>query len=323
MRNGIEVIAPDALPCLRGEWQELWARVPDASPFAHPAWLLPWAEVYAPGRCWAATHRDGGDLNAIVAGFVWDSALRLAGTGPSDHATALIARQSPALADELLAALADGACHSFARIDLQQLPGESPLGGTADGEPCLVLPLAGEDGMARVSKKTRSNWRYSVRRLEREGAVVELVAAEDAADAARDLERLHAMRWREEGEEGVLADDLAARHLRVAIAELARDGLLRMHRLRRGKESVAILFAMRGGRSTCFYLSGFDPAWSKLSPGNALVGAAIARAAAEGCTEFDFLRGKEDYKYRWGATERPTRRRVEPMPARRFAAFSA
>jgi CelD/BcsL family acetyltransferase involved in cellulose biosynthesis len=27
---------------LRAEWEALWASIPDATPFQHPAWLLPW-----------------------------------------------------------------------------------------------------------------------------------------------------------------------------------------------------------------------------------------------------------------------------------------
>ena len=43
---------------------------------------------------------------------------------------------------------------------------------------------------------------------------------------------------------------------------LASAGLLRLHRLRLGQETVAVLLAMHGDRRTCFYLSGFDPAFA-------------------------------------------------------------
>jgi CelD/BcsL family acetyltransferase involved in cellulose biosynthesis len=36
-----------------------------------------------------------------------------------------------------------------------------------------------------------------------------------------------------------------------------------------------------------------------------LIGEAIAMAAAEGAASFDFLRGAEPYKYRWGAIDQP------------------
>jgi CelD/BcsL family acetyltransferase involved in cellulose biosynthesis len=43
-----------------------------------------------------------------------------------------------------------------------------------------------------------------------------------------------------------------------------------------------------------------------------LVGAALEHVARDGAREVDFLRGAEDYKYRWGAIDRVQHRiRVE------------
>jgi CelD/BcsL family acetyltransferase involved in cellulose biosynthesis len=53
------------------------------------------------------------------------------------------------------------------------------------------------------------------------------------------------------------------------------------------------------------YIGGFDPRWSALSPGTLLLGHAIEQATAEGAAAFDFLRGAEAYKYRWGAIDEP------------------
>jgi CelD/BcsL family acetyltransferase involved in cellulose biosynthesis len=54
-----------------------------------------------------------------------------------------------------------------------------------------------------------------------------------------------------------------------------------------------------------YYLGGFDPAWDRFSPGSLLIQYALefAREAGDSC--FDFLRGAEPYKYRWGAVDRP------------------
>jgi CelD/BcsL family acetyltransferase involved in cellulose biosynthesis len=63
-----------------------------------------------------------------------------------------------------------------------------------------------------------------------------------------------------------------------------------------------------------YYIGGFDPDHEALGLGTVLVGHAIAEAEAEGCCSFDFLRGQESYKYRWGAVDRPSyaRRLVPP-----------
>jgi CelD/BcsL family acetyltransferase involved in cellulose biosynthesis len=58
-----------------------------------------------------------------------------------------------------------------------------------------------------------------------------------------------------------------------------------------------------------FYIGGFDPDRAALSPGALLLGHAIEAAVREGAVAFDFLRGREAYKLRWGARDTHTHRR--------------
>lgn len=58
------------------------------------------------------------------------------------------------------------------------------------------------------------------------------------------------------------------------------------------------------------YPRGFDPALEQLSVGSLLVAEALAMAVSEGRRTFDFLRGGEPHKYRWGAVDHPTFRRL-------------
>ena len=306
----IEIVPPERLRGLGAEWAALWEAASGASPFLHPAWLLAWEAVYAPGRTWAAALRIGGALAALLPVFAWRGALLLAGTGPSDHG-GLLARGEAA---SLLGAVARcGAAGS--KIDLQQLDPASPLADatppgwsaeTLPGDCCPVLPLAGEDGMDAVPKRMRANWRYARRRFEREGGRMALAPAGEVAT----LERLHGARWADKGEAGMFADDLLRRLIRTAAPALAEAGLLRLHRAELGGETIAMLLALHGHGRTCYYLSGFDPKHARLSPGALLIGAAIATAAREGARTFDFLRGREAYKYAWGARDVPRVRRV-------------
>ena len=126
-RDGVTPIAPGELQPIRPEWEKLWREVPQASPFQSPAWVLSWVQVYAPDRCRAAALWRDGQLAAFVPAFVWNGALLLAGTGPSDHASALFAPRAESAAPDLLRALADSLAQPFNRIDLQQLAGSSPL----------------------------------------------------------------------------------------------------------------------------------------------------------------------------------------------------
>jgi len=51
------------------------------------------------------------------------------------------------------------------------------------------------------------------------------------------------------------------------------------------------------------YNSGFDPQYREFSPGWVMLGYLIQHAIAIGKKSFDFMRGDEDYKYRFGAAD--------------------
>ena len=69
--------------------------------------------------------------------------------------------------------------------------------------------------------------------------------------------------------------------------------------------TVAMLFAFESGGVTYLYNSGFEPASSGLAVGLLSKAVSIREAIGRGCREFDFLRGDEEYKYRFGAVDRP------------------
>ena len=66
---------------------------------------------------------------------------------------------------------------------------------------------------------------------------------------------------------------------------------------------------MTSGGTTIYYLGGFDQEYHKWSPGMLATRAAISHAVGvDRSHTFDFLRGNEPYKYRWGAVDRPNMR---------------
>ena len=98
---------------------------------------------------------------------------------------------------------------------------------------------------------------------------------------------------------------------RVSLPGLLRSGVLRLHALRLDGAIIAALYALAdrpggGDRRVYYYLGGFDPDRAALSPGALILGHAIEMAVREGAVAFDFLRGQEAYKLRWGARDTPT-----------------
>ncbi len=308
---------------LAAEWAALWSRVPDATPFQHPAWLIPWWWHFGEGRLCSLALREDGALRALFPLYLYEAEGKLfpLGIATTDYLDALV---EPGLADAAMAGLfAHLARHGPGRIEWPQLRPASPLlaGAAPEGwqdevapaEPCpvLALPARWEQLGEQISGKTLRDLRTARRRAAEAGAAFEEATPATLEEIRAALFRLHAARWRQRGEAGVLADPRVEAWHRDAMPALLRAGLLRLFALRLGGEVVAAIHALadppgRARRTLYLYLQGFDPGCDRRSPGLLLVGEAVERAIAEGFAAVDFLRGQERYKAFWGAVNAPT-----------------
>jgi CelD/BcsL family acetyltransferase involved in cellulose biosynthesis len=159
-----------------------------------------------------------------------------------------------------------------------------------------------------LSPKFRKNLRQAESRLRRLGAEFVTASPESAPEFLEALFRLHAARWREKREPGMLRGEAVRRFHLEAARRLAEQGLLRLHAIRLGGATIAVQHNLWHRRRLSYYLSGFDPAQARYSPGAVLLGWSIRAALAEGAVEVDFLRHREPYKYQWGARDRVNRR---------------
>ncbi len=317
----------EGMRALEPAWRSVWRRDPDATPFHSPDWLLPWTQwLWGGGRLRILAVRKGGDTVALAPFFLWGFGARpeiirvsFLGAGITDYLGIVADPEyqldaARAILDHLAAA--SGLWHV---CDLQELRPGSPLlraelphGMAAEDGPCgvcpvVALPETADDLMAGLDAKFRRNLRVAESRLEREGARYAAVAAEDVEQGVRELIRLHEARWRGRHEPGMLATPALQNFHLEAARGLAAEGLVRMYTLRIGGEVVAIQYNLwRNGRVYA-YLSGFDPAFQRSSPGAALLAHSIRCAIGEGATEFDFLRNREQFKYEWGARDRVNR----------------
>ena len=80
-------------------------------------------------------------------------------------------------------------------------------------------------------------------------------------------------------------------------------------------EKAASLLNFDYGDSILVYNSGYDPvSYRSLSPGIVVTARCIETAIELGRKTFDFLRGDEEYKYRFGAHDTMVRRLVIARP---------
>lgn len=316
----------EGLVALEPQWRALWHASPGATPFSAPDWLLPWWQALGEGQLHCiALHRDGALAALLPCYRHADGRILPIGIGTTDYLDALAL---PGAVPHLPAMLA--ACDG--PLEWPQLRNDCPLSRAAapsgwhsrlePAEPCpvLALPSPALSLGTVVSGKTLRDLRQHRRRAEEFGAAAWQEATAETWPVLLDaLLALHAARWESQGEAGVLADPRVQRMHRLAIPRLLAAGLLRLVALRLGGRLVAVLYALqdvpqRPRRRLYLYLSGFDPALERCSPGLLLVGWAVETALAEGFACVDFLRGQERYKYFWGARDEPTWRRVLNPP---------
>ena len=317
------VTDPGALAALEEEWWALWRRSPGATPFTAPAWALPWWTSFAPGALRSLALRRDGQLVALAAYYLEDGDLgrRLLplGIGISDHMDVLLDPACEGAAEALAEAFAE-TWDDWDVWELEELgpgaaglalpppPGCGEEGG--EGSACPHLPLGKGPGdmPAAVPPRWRRNVERARRLCEKRGSV----AIESVTDAGAFLDalfRLHGARWQSRGEGGVLRDERLASFHAAALPQLLAAGLARLYTLRIGGAAVAASYGLSHAGVASAYLSGFDPDYAHESPGAVLMGHAISEAFREGAAVFDFLRGRERYKYHWGAADRVNRRR--------------
>ena len=332
------------LTALAPAWAEVWARDANATPFQHPAWLLPWWRQFGPdGNLQAivlynenatpehlcgllptymypkAAHEPGAGARHLLSRH-----LLLLGAGTSDYLDGIF--DSNAAPTELAAAalrIAVREMSEWGTLDFVQLRKTSALLAAArsffptdtfmetDAEPCSLIDTADE-----LPPKLAANVRRYRRRAEADCPLVVTVAAtpEEALVFFDELVRLHSERWEARAAPGVLADPRVRAHHHEAIPALFAAGLLRIFRLSQQStqnEGLGVLYALadprtRPVRKLYLYLIGVDTRFAAWSPGTLLLHAVWEHARAEGIAHLDLLRGGEAYKHLWGATPQST-----------------
>ena len=334
-----EVRGAAALEALAPEWSSLCRRSPSASPFQTPAWLVAYARAFcAPGsgaEAFALAVRRGEELVGIAPLCTRRTAdgvaTTLLGEGVSDYLDVVV---DPDVAKPCVARIIE-ALRLRAKVDghamvLDNLRECSPLLTYAGPDPregditmrdaCPVLRLVA--GIDPVPAAMRDKLRYYRRRADRAGGVEVVEIVDPSGGGWLDtLFALHGARWAARGERGALdAPEVRAFHA-LAFAALAAAGAARLYGLTIGGRRAAAMLVLRDRTAAYYYIGGFAPELAPVSPGTLLVAHAIDRARDDLLCELDFLRGREAYKYQFGAVDRfTTSRRVErraEVPARR------
>src|SRR5262245_24564422 len=302
-----------------GRWWTLADEVECSSYFQTPDWVRAWWDTVAgrpPTTITMWSERDGA-LRALVG----LSRVRVrvdprvpvslpvtvnAGSGPGDgdHCGPLV-RAGLGQRDDLAAWLRGAAARStllLRNVDEHcdsQLDSEFRLLATT---PCPRLQIEDASRPVACSANFRRQLSRDERELRRDGVDFDWIptgAVDDSLIAA--LWHLHMRRRNDLGRGSSLDDRYRALLEALAHAATPRHGPAAVVARRGGVVGVVVGFRWKNTFSA--YQSGWDPTYTSSSLGKVLIHRAIHLAAADGVQTFDFLRGTEAYKYRFGATD--------------------
>jgi CelD/BcsL family acetyltransferase involved in cellulose biosynthesis len=309
---------------LEPDWWALYGRCPSATPFQSPAWLMPWWRAFAPGSLAVIAVHEDGVLTGLAPYYREhdDHGCRLLpiGISLSDYCDILVCPQhgdAVARIAEAYSEQADWREWEFCELACDAAARALPSLWNAreawrPAHPCPVIDLSRARGLDDVVPSTqRRKLRMARHRLERRGGWRLVSTGDRSAGWWLDaLVTLHGARWRSRGEEGVLSDPRVEAFLALALPPLAARGLLRCYGIEIEGRLAGVYVGFQDRGRAYAWLGGLDPQFADLSPGTLLIGHALEQAIAEGVHCFDFLRGAEAYKYRWGAQDRWTETRT-------------
>jgi CelD/BcsL family acetyltransferase involved in cellulose biosynthesis len=312
-------------PDLLRPWERVLEADVEAGVFCTPAWNQAWWESLGSGDLLTAVIWDGDDPVAVFpACRCAEEASMLTLLGGEDVTDeqvplAVPGREASSLEFFLRWAFADA---GFTRLRFHSVLGSSrwprvveevaaATGNSyaeeqVDVAPAIELPPTWDEYLASLDGHDRHELRRKRRRLSETGEW--RIRRADEVGWESDLAAFFEFHRQAPGEKAGFFTPDRERFFRRLAADLLLMGLARLDVLDLQGEPVACTFSYDFRGTFALYNSSFRPDLAKLAPGMVLVGSLIEEAIASGRKLFDFLRGAESYKLRFGAVSRPVRR---------------
>jgi len=313
---------------LASEWNALLAESVTHVPFLRHEYLRAWWETRGGGE-WPAGQlavvlaRQDGRLTGVAPLFSavnrdgLPALLLLGSIEISDYLDFIV---RPAELQPFLAGLLDflAGVPGWQVLDLHNLPEASSSLPALQAEAARCgwtfvqertyhapsIPLTGdfETYLAGIDKKQRHEIRRKMRRAEESDQGVRWYFVSDPATLEAEVEAFLAL-MADDPEKATFLSAPMRRQMHLACRAALDNGWLQLAFLETdGAKAAAYLNFDYQGR-IWVYNSGLDRRFMELSPGWVLLGYLLQWANQNGRTEFDFMRGEEEYKYRFGAVD--------------------
>jgi CelD/BcsL family acetyltransferase involved in cellulose biosynthesis len=320
-----------ALDQLAAEWNSLLAESVTHVPFLRYEYLSAWWARRGGGE-WPdselaiVTAQEAGRLTAIAPLFFasnreGDPALLLLGSIEISDYLDLIARPQdlPGFLSGLLDFLDQPGPLVWSVLDWHNLPENSPTLPLLKAEagrrgwaysqertyPAPSIQLAGDFDayLAGIDKKQRHEVRRKMRRAEESASNVRWYVVEDGTSLDAEVDAFLELMAGDAGKARFLTP-LMREQLHLICRAAFENGWLQLAFLEADGQKAAAYLDFDYSNRIWVYNSGLNPRFQELSVGWVLLGHLLKWANENQRAEFDFMRGQEDYKYRFGAVDR-------------------
>jgi len=334
----------EGLNSLAGEWNTLLSQSASHVPFLRHEYLSAWWQTRGGGEwpqaeLFTVIARDeGGALRGVAPMFFTPNregqpALMLLGSIEISDYLDVLARPedlSPFL-EGLLVYLEGLQAPAWNVLDWYNLLESSPTletlqavarrrGWSFDQERlqhCPYIPLPGdwETYLASIDKKQRHEIRRKMRRAEGAGVPLRWYIVSDEASLDAEIENFLSLMGQDPEKLAFLTDVMRSQ-MRASVWAAFRAGWLQLAFLEVDGVKVAGYLNFDYRDHIWVYNSGLDFNYGALSPGWVLLGYLLQWANEHQRKAFDFMRGDEEYKYRFGGVDRFVMRAVVQRPSR-------
>ena len=319
------------------EWNALLSGSISDVPFLRHEYLSAWWDTRGGGEWEQAelvlvSARDRGKLIGVAPLFLAEhenqQALMLLGSIEiSDYLDLIIRAQDlTRFLNGLLDFLTSSAL-AWSRIDWYNLPDDSPTLSALEAEaakrgwgysaepfrPALYVPLPGdfEAYLMNIDKKQRHEIRRKIRRAEGDARTVRWYIVEDESKLDSEIDDFLALMANDHHKEEFLTEVMRTQ-MRASVHAAFEAGWLQFAFLEVAGKKAAGYLSFDYRNRIWVYNSGLDFDYGDLSPGWVLLGYLLQWANEHGRDEFDFMRGDERYKVKFGGIKRNVMRvRVE------------
>jgi CelD/BcsL family acetyltransferase involved in cellulose biosynthesis len=321
----------DTLEALAPDWNNLVEAGVTNAPFLRYEYLSTWWSTRGGGEWQDATlavvtATEAGLLVGIAPLFLTtnrdgETALMLLGSIEISDYLDLIAvpAQHALFLSALLGWLKSNYPGVWQSLDWYNLPESSPTlaalnAGAAEYgwrysaeiyQPSPFIPLPGdfETYLSGIDKKQRHEIRRKMRRAEESGRGVRWYIVDDEQKLDAEMDGFLAL-MAQDSEKAAFLTEVMRSQMKASVHAAFRAGYLQLAFLVVEEEKACAYLNFDYDNKIWVYNSGLDRRFMDLSVGWVLLGYLLEWANQHKRAEFDFLRGDEDYKYKFGGQQR-------------------